>query len=106
MEAKTLVLELIEEERKHLKEQEIGTDEYDASLKRLVTLEGKLAELEQLEKEDKDKKVKNIIEVVKVGCGVVIPLIGLVCITASEKEITFTGALKEYTRLFIPKKLF
>lgn len=115
MDAKNLVFEQIERERSYLEKQEVGTDEYGASLNRLISLEEKLAELEHFESESvrkdeqmndekKDKKVKNIIEGCKVVAGVVLPLVGLVCITATEKDTTFTGALRDYTRLFIPKK--
>lgn len=109
MEVKTLMLEQIEREREYLSKQEVGTDEYVASLNRLTTQEEKLMELEKFEsnmaEEKKDRFIKNGIEIIKFGIGgVVIPVVGLICITATEKDTTFTGALKEYTRLFIPKK--
>ena len=116
MDAKTLVLKQIEREQGYLENQEVGTDEYGASLSRLINLEEKLADLEHFEfeaarkdeqtkNEKKDRFVNNVIE----GCkfvigGVVIPVVGLVWITATEKDTTFTGALRDYTRMFIPKK--
>ena len=116
MVTKTLLMEQIEREGKYLAEQEVGTDEYKASMTRLITLEEKLADLEKFESESvrkdaqmkdekRDRFVKNFIDGAKfVIGGVVIPVVGLVCITAAEKEITFTGALREYTKFFIPKK--
>lgn len=105
MDAKTLVLKQIERESEYLAEHEVGSDEYNKSLTRLITLEEKLAELEKFKDEKNDRFVKNLIDGAKfVIGGVVIPVVGLVCITATEKETTFTGALKEYTRFFIPKK--
>ena len=55
-------------------------------------------------KEDKDRLIRNVLEGVKVGSGIILPIIGLVAITAVEKDITFTGSLREYTRYFLPKK--
>lgn len=106
MYSEKMLLELIEKERNYLYDHEIGTEEYNDSLKRLTMLEEKLADLEKFKKEHNNNIVKNIIDVGKfiVG-GVIVPAVGLVCITASEKDIAFTGALKEYTRLFIPKKM-
>ena len=117
MNAKTLITEQIEREREFLVAQTVGTEEYNDSLKRIVMLEEKLAETEQTESESemkvkqmaeekKDRFIKNCIDVGKfVIGGVVIPVVGLVCITATEKDVTFTGALREYTRYFLPKKM-
>lgn len=117
MYSKTMLYGMIDRERDYLETHEVGTEEYNASLQRLKGLNEQLKEIEQFEvdfeakeKESNDTKkdrfIKNAIEVGKfVVGGVVIPLVGLVCITATEKESTFTGALKEYTRLFIPKKM-
>lgn len=82
------------------------------------TMKRKLSDLEQekfkfeteaKDKQSKDEKkdrfIRNVLEGVKVGSGIVIPIIGLVWITAAEKEITFTGALKGYASLFVPKKI-
>jgi len=115
MELKDLLREDIEREHQYLSEQKVGSDEYNDSLKRLTTLEEKLFDLEKFESESaqndmrmkdekKDRLIKNVLESIKIGSGIVVPLIGLVWITATEKEVTFCGALKEYTRLFIPKK--
>ena len=115
MELETLLCEDIKRERAYLHEQEVGSEEYNDSLKRLGTLEDKLFDLRKFEAENaakqqqtkdekKDRLTKNVMEGVKIVSGIVIPLIGLVCITATEKETTFCGALKEYTKLFIPKK--
>ena len=115
MQLRTLLCEDIERERKYLHEQEVGSEEYNDSLKRLGALEDKLFDLEKfeseavdkerlLQEEKKDKRNKNIIEGVKIACGVIVPVVGLIGITAQEKEITFCGALKDYVRLFIPKK--
>lgn len=106
MYSEKMLLELIEKEREHLNECEIGTNEYGASLQRIINLEDKLADVEKFKKEQKDKFVKNCIEVGKAVGGIVMTGVGLVCITAAEKEITFRGALKDYARLFVPKKMF
>ena len=104
MDAKTLINKLINEESEYLSKCEVGSDEYNASQKRLIALEDKLADLEKVESDKKDKLINYILEGIKIGSGIVLPVVGLVWITASEKEISFTGALKEYTRMFIPKK--
>ena len=102
---KTLLMELIEREKAHFAEQEVGSDEYCASQRRLMELEKQMAELEVNEHDKKDKVIRNIYEGVKVASGIVVPFVGLVWITATEKETTFTGVLKEYTRYFLPKKM-
>lgn len=102
---KTLLMELIEREKAHFAEQEVGSEEYCASQHRLMELEKQMAELEVNEHDKKDKVIRNIYEGVKVASGIVVPFVGLVWITATEKETTFTGVLKEYTRYFLPKKM-
>lgn len=116
METKKLLMDQIKRENEYLAEQEVGTETYNDSLKRLNTLEDKLIELEkfeaesarkdkQMKDEKKDRKIGIVIDVSKFVVGTVaIPIIGLVCITATEKDTTFTGALREYTRYFLPKK--
>ena len=106
MYSKEMLLKLIEKETTYLNSHEVGSEEYNKSMTRLVELQGQLAELEKFDKEQKNKNVGNAIEVGKFILGsVVIPVVGLVAITAVEKDITFTGALREYTRYFLPKKM-
>ena len=117
MDSKTLLLEQIERERKYVSDRVVGSEEYNASLERLIKLEEKLAEIEktdaefnlkqkQMAEEKKDRIVKNVIEGVKVvGTGMVIPIVGLVAITAFEKNDTFTTALRGFVNCFIPKKV-
>lgn len=116
MVSKELLMELIEKERLIMQGLEAGSEEYVKSLYRLMDLEKQLAESEKIEldvvlKENdmkeikKDRLIKNILEGVKVGSSIVIPFIGLVWITATEKDSTFTGTLREYTKYFLPNKL-
>lgn len=116
MELKTLLREQIERELKYQRSHEVGTEEYNDSLRRLGTLEDKLAEVEKLEsenvrkdvqmKEEKtDRLVKNIIEGVKVGGSIVLPIVGLVAIMAFEKSETFTTSLRGFVNCFLPRKL-
>lgn len=99
-----LLMEQVERERSYLARQTIGSDEYCASQRRLMDLAKQVSELDSEEKERKGQVIHDIFEGVKIGSGIVIPLIGLVWITATEKETTFTGVLKEYTRYFLPRK--
>lgn len=99
MKLKKLLMEQITREKEYLDKHEVGTEEYCKSMDRLNVLEDKLEKLNS-------ESAKNLIEYVKIGTGVAVPIIGLVCITATEKDSTFTGALKDYTKLFIPKKWF
>ena len=108
---KTLLLNLIEREQNYFDSQESGSEEYVNSQTRLMKLNSQLTELEKAESEKeasaKDQKntlIRNVLEGVKVGSGIVLPIIGLVAITAVEKDTTFTGSLREYTRYFLPKK--
>lgn len=96
------LLSLIERERAYLEKQGVGSDGYCKSLNRLTELEKQLFELESSKK---DRIVRNVVEGVKIGSGVIMPFIGLVWITAVEKDTTFTGALRDYTKYFLPKKL-
>ena len=112
---KTLLLNLIEREQNYFENQKPGSDEYVDSQTRLMKLNAQLTELEKAEedlklskdttaKDQKNTLIRNVLEGVKVGSGIVLPIIGLVAITAVEKDITFTGSLREYTRFFLPKK--
>lgn len=116
MELRTLLSEQIERERDYLSYQEVGSDEYNASTRRLGELETKLADLEkteaeairkdkQMAEEKKDRVVKNVLEGVKIASSILLPVIGLVTITAFEKNDTFTSALKGYVNCFLPKKM-
>lgn len=104
METRTMVEQLIERENKYLVEQTVGTDEYNASLERLLTLEAKLADTEKVRDDKKDRIVKYILEGVRVGGGIALPIFGIVAITAQEREITYTSALKSLIGCFIPGK--
>lgn len=103
--ARSIVMEMIEREREHLNGCEVGTEEYNDSQKRLIALEEKLAELDRIDIESKDRFWKFIVEAIKVvGCGIALPVIGLVAITAQERDITYTGAMKALLSSFIPGK--
>ena len=119
---KTLLMQLIEREKAYFDSLKPDDEEYAKSQTRLMKLNSQLTDLEKTEeelekskaelelskdtskKENKDRFIKNIMEGVKIGSGIILPIVGLVGITAVEKEITFTGALREYTRYFLPKK--
>ena len=119
---KTLLMQLIEREKVYFDSLKPDDEEYAKSQTRLMKLNSQLTDLEKTEvelekskeelelsketskKENKDRFIKNIMEGVKIGSGIILPIVGLVGITAVEKEITFTGALREYTRYFLPKK--
>ena len=105
MNAETLLRERIEREYKYQKQHDVGSEEYNASMIRLNTLEDKLAELEKSKSEKRDRFVKNCIEGVKVASGVALPIFGFVVVTAFEKEDTITSALKGVVNCFLPKKL-
>ena len=111
----TNLCEMRDREREYLLMQDPGSEEYIKSQLRLLDIEKQLHEMDnndaalvtktaEVKSERRDRITRNIIEAVKAGAGIVLPLIGLVCITATEKDSTFTGALKDYTKLFIPKK--
>ena len=109
MRSKEVLLELIERERKHCEGLEIGSEKYIASFNRLTKLEEMMVELEKAEHEKDDAKkariIQTILECVKIGCNVTLPLVGYVAILAAEKEITFTGALRDITKCFLPKQM-
>lgn len=115
MELRTLLRDDIEREHEYLCQQEVGSEEYNASMKRLGELESKLFDLvkldlesadkkKQMAEERRDRKTKNIIEVVKTASGIALPVFGLIGIMAFEKEQTFTSALRDYVKYFLPKK--
>ena len=108
---KTLLSNLIEREQNYFDSQESGSEEYVNSQARLMKLNSQLTELEKAEaekeasaKDQKNTLIRNVLEGVKVGSGIILPIIGLVAITAVEKDTTFTGSLREYTRYFLPNK--
>lgn len=116
MEVKTLLNEQIERERTFMQDQAVGSEEYNNSLKRLVTLEEKLFELEKFEfesvkekeraqAEKKSEKIKNGIEICKIAVGVLTSFGGLALIEMYQKEDTFTGVMKSWLNVFMPKKM-
>lgn len=117
MKSKELLTKQIEREQSYCIKQEVGTDEYNDSFKRLTILRKELAELEKTEAENerknresveakKDRRVKNSLEAVKIiGGGIIMPCIGYVVVTAFEKDDSFTSSLKRVVDCFIPKKL-
>ncbi len=96
---KNLLKNAFEKEYAYLLDQTIGSDEYNASLRRLMDIEKQLNDPDK-----KGKLYRDILEGIKVGSGIVIPIIGLVWITATERDCTFTGTLRDYTKYFLPKK--
>lgn len=111
----TLLTTLIEREKEYFDDQEPGSKEYVESQNRLMKLKSQLTDLEKSrteleeskdvsEKDQKDKLIRNILEGIKVGSGIILPIIGLIGITAVEKDTTFTGSLRGYTSYFMPKK--
>lgn len=116
MQLKTLLWEDIEREHEFMCEQEVGSEEYNASMKRLGELESKMFDLAkldaetadritQIEDDRKDKKNRYILESIKTASGIIVPFVGLIGIMAFEKEQTFTSALKDYVKCFVPKKM-
>lgn len=97
MRSKALLMEQIERERTYLEAQKTGSEEYVASQNRLMSLLKQLSDID-------DQAGRFIAETIKMANAFALPIIGLVWITASEKEITFTGALRDYTKCFLPAK--
>ena len=97
MDAKTLLLEEIEREYKHLKEQTVGSEEYNKSMDRLNTLVDKYTSLTQVEDEKADRFKKNIIEIVKFAIGsVIIPVSMSLIILKFEETGSITTALRTW----------
>lgn len=117
MKNKELLMKQIEREQRYCDTHDVGTDEYEKSFRRLVTLRNELMDVEKFEADNerknrelaetqKDHKTKNVIEVVKVvGTGVIMPCIGFVVVTAFEKDDSFTSSLKRVVEAFVPKKI-
>lgn len=105
----TNLKDLIERERRYIDKLNTGSDEYVNSMKRLMELEKGLSEIEKNEAEidqsQKSRRMGVILEWAKIGANVALPLIGYVAIVAAEKDITFTGALRDVTKCFLPKKI-
>lgn len=97
MRSKSLLMEQIEREREYLAAQTTGSEEYIASQQRLASLLKQLSDID-------DQAYRFVEGTLRIVNAFAMPLIGLVWITASEKEITFTGALRDYTKCFLPGK--
>lgn len=103
--AKQIVEDMISRETEFFEKQEPGTDEYNESQERLSKLQDKLAELEKNDIKSKEEFKKFVLETVKVvGAGILLPVFGLVVITAQERDITYTSALRNLLGCFIPGK--
>lgn len=117
MKSKEFLMKQLEREQRYCDTHDVGTDEYEKSFKRLVTLREELMDVEKFEADNerknrelvenkKDHKTKNVIEVVKVvGTGMIMPCIGFVVVTAFEKNDSFTSSLKRVVESFVPKKV-
>ena len=105
----TNLKDLIERQRRYIDTLDNGTDEYVSAVKLLMDLEKELSEIEKNEAEmvqdQKSRRVGTILEAVKIATNVGLPLVGYVVIVAAEKDITFTGALRDVTKCFLPKKI-
>ena len=112
-----LLTKQIEREQKYCDSQDVGTEEYEKSFKRLTVLRKELSDLEKSEAENerrnreladskKDRIVKNTLEGIKiVGTGIIMPCIGYVVVTAFEKDDTFTSSLKRVIDCFVPRRM-
>lgn len=98
MKSKEVLLEQMERERKYLNAQGVGTDEYNASMKRMLDYEEKLADIERFENEKKHKIADSIIKVCTTAIGVAVHVGSMIYITATEKEHTYRGELKGILR--------
>lgn len=106
MELKSMLSKQIERENEHLIEQEVGSEEYCESIKRINVLEDRMIEIEKNEEFKKDRVHKTVNEYVKnIGVGIIVPFVGLIGIMAFEKDESFTSVLKGYVNNFIPKKI-
>lgn len=103
----TNLKDLIKRERGYIDTLDTGSDEYVNGTKRLMELEKLLSEIEkneaEMEQAKKSRRMGGILEGAKIAVSVLMPLIGYVAIVAAEKEITFTGALRDVTKCFLPK---
>ncbi len=107
MDSKEMLHKQIDKLFKAMEGYEAGSDEYEKCLNQLKPLVAAYSEIEKAEKEQRLEKIKIVIKWVEVGAGIVLPVVGLVGITAKEEGISFTGALKGYAQMFVPKsKLF
>lgn len=104
--ARDMIEKAIDRELEYFNEQEPGTKEYVESQDRLCKLHDKLAELDQNDIKSKDEFRKFITELAKIGVYVGLSVFGLTVITAQEREITYTSALKSLIMsCFGPKKI-
>lgn len=95
-----MLKEMISREYDYLKEHEVGSDEYNASMRRLNELESKLAEIQ------KSKSVTTL-EYTKVLTGLAVSCGGFVLsmvVLKFEETNTLRSALKSVVQSFIPKK--
>ena len=98
MKAKALLVECIEREKAYLKAYEVGSEEYNASLKRLNELQDRLAEQE-------DRFAKNCLDAVKFSIGsVVVPVAMTLVVLKFEETGSITTAMRSWITGNIPKR--
>lgn len=90
--------EMIRIEWEYFKTLEVGSPEYTQSQERLMKLTKQLTE-------QKGSTWEAGIEIVRVIGQIGLPVVGLVVITAFEKNDTFTSSLKRFVDCFLPKRL-
>jgi hypothetical protein len=100
MKAKTLTNECIEREREYLMTKDVGSEEYNASLERLVRLQDKLTDQE-------DRLVKNVLDASKFVVGsVVVPVAMTLLVLKFEETGSITTAMRSWITNNVPKKSF
>lgn len=91
---KRMLREALKREHEYLAKQEVGSPEYCASQKRMMDLEKAMKDLSTGDA-TWERIFKIVLETVKVVGSIAIPVFGTLLIIASEKDITFTGVLRE-----------
>lgn len=103
----TTLKDLIKRERRLIETLDTGSDEYVSSMKRLMELEKLLSEIEKNEAEmdqtQKSRHMETILEWAKVAVSIAMPTFGLFYIVSKEEGITFTGAMRDVTKCFLPR---
>ena len=107
---------MIENEKAYCDGLDVGSEEYNASVERIIALEQKLNDARKIENDlimrtmeledtQKARKINIGLDVGKFAIGsIIMPLTILTVLIAQEREITFTGAGKSFINSLIPRK--
>lgn len=101
---KETLYEQYKREYEYLKQQKVGTEEYNNSRKRMHEIELQIAEIESSDSSSKDRKIGYAVDIGKTVFGFVGSVGLTLYLLAKEENIPFNRALQDLSKFFLRRK--